>query len=309
MIGYRGRVYALPDAHKLAICPFARVGYNLRYHDTRNHQDKLLKRSVLLAVWLFLLLTACQPRDLPMLPTEIPQDLDAVATAIQLTENAPPDRFKDGIRLPQLGAKTEQLASWRAIVQLQFDGIFAGTSRQTRAASRAEIQHELLGSKRRVVLSVDGALFEQDAPLVTEGVRLGPDTFFVRDQHCAVTTDSAMFAIADLDVSTLIGGVDFATPDGSGKAIINGTEVWRYAFTPDALTLQNLNVGGGRILDTNGELWFSPTHEAVVRFYLVVDAENVTVFDSQTPVTGTLTLQYDLLEIDTPQNISVPFGC
>jgi hypothetical protein len=260
---------------------------------------------------LLLLLAACQPRIIRPedLPTEIPANLDAVATAIRLTENAPPPGFREEIRVAAIDQNADDLSGWRAEVYLQFEGVFAGTSRATRATTRASIQHHLLDSSRRVVLTVEGELFDQDEPLTTEGVRLGPDTFFVRDNTCANVTNTDASAVADLSAADLIGGVNRAVPDGT-KAVINGVQVWRYAFTPEDLNLTNIQIGtDGRLLYSAGELWFAPEHEAVIRFYLTLDVENATLFGSQVPVTGEAVMQYDLVEVGTPQNISVPFGC
>lgn len=260
-------------------------------------------------VLLSLALVACQPRIPGPQPTQISDDLSREATAVILTQNAPPTPFHEQVTLTSLSSGTDILPSWRAMVTLRFDGVFAGTSRQATAFTEAAIQYSLLGSQRRVVLTVDGALLDQEAPLTTEGVRLGPDTFLVRDNVCAVTTDLDASAIADLGVNELIGGVARAAPDGT-KAIINGEEVWRYAFTSDDLRLTNLVIADdGRILDAQGELWFSPARKAAIRFYLSMDVENAYVFGAQVPVTGQAVMQYDLLDVGTEQNISVPFGC
>ncbi len=254
-------------------------------------------------------LAACQPRNPGPPPTQISEDLSYEATAVVLTQNAPPTPFHEQIALAELSSGTDNLPSWRALVTLRFDGVFAGTSRQAGAFTEAAIQYGLLGSQRRVVLTVDGALLDQDEPLTTEGVRLGPDTFLVRDNVCAVTTNRDASAIADLGVDELVGGVVRAVPDGT-KAVINGEAVWRYAFTTDDLRLMNLVIADeGRILDSQGELWFSPSRRAVIRFYLSMDVENAYVFGSQVPVTGQAVMQYDLLDVGSEQNISVPFGC
>jgi hypothetical protein len=232
-----------------------------------------------------------------------------VATAVLLTQNAPPPGFRDGISVAQIDQNTEALSGWRADVYLRFEGMFAGTSRPTTAITRAQIQHNLLNNARRVVLTVQGEIFNQEEALTTEGVRLGTDTFFVREDTCAVTTGLDAAAIADLSAALLIGGVTSAAPDGT-KAVINNEQVWRYAFTPESLNLTNIQLGsGGRLLYSLGELWFAPEHEAVIRFYLTLDVENATLFGSQIPVTGEAIMQYDLTEIGTTQNITVPYGC
>lgn len=286
----------------------------LFYDDWIPGLHSLFRFRMMSPVWFTLLalivaLAACQPRVPSPQPTQISEDLDREATAIVLTQNAPPTPFHEQVALTRLSSGTDILPSWRAMVTLRFDGVFAGTSRQATAFSEAAIQYSLLGSQRRVVLTVDGALLDQEEPLTTEGVRLGPDTFLVRDNVCGVMTDLDASAIADLGVDELIGGVVRAVPDGT-KAVINGEEVWRYAFTADDLRLTNLVIAdNGRILDAQGELWFSPTRKAAVRFYLSIDVENAYVFGAQVPVTGQAVMQYDLLDVGIEQNISVPYGC
>jgi hypothetical protein len=262
-------------------------------------------------IWLLfaVFLAACQPRLPSPQPTLISEDLNREATAIVLTQNAPPTPFHEQVSLRQLSQGTDSLPSWNALVTLRFNGVFAGTSRTVTGSSEAAIQFNLLGTERRVVLTVDGALLDQETPLTTEGVRLGPDTFLVQDNTCAVTTNQSASAIADLGVDELIGGVTRAVPDAT-KAVINGEEVWRYSFNRDDLRLTNIEIAqDGRILDAQGELWFSPAREAAIRFYLSMDVENAYVFGSQLAVTGQAIMQYDLSGIGSEQNISVPFGC
>ena len=56
-------------------------------------------------------------------------------------------------------------------------------------------------------------------------------------------------------------------------------------------------------------MWISPAHNAVVRFYLNLDVTNVVIFDRQLPVTGQVTMRYDLYDIGSDFNITTPFGC
>ncbi|MBC8100063.1 MAG: hypothetical protein H7Y11_11520 [Armatimonadetes bacterium] len=244
-----------------------------------------------------------------VLPTTVSEDFNALATSSALTQNAPPPRYREGVRLPQLDAGTDELTSWRAVLALEFDGVYAETGSRAYANTQAELQFTLLGNQRRVVLTADGNLLGQAAPVTTEGVRLGQDTFAVRDGVCTVTTGSPSAEIADVRAADVLGGVTFATPDGT-KAVINGASVWRFGFTQADLALPNLQIGAdGRVLDSRGELWFAPDYAAAVRFYLTLDVENATVLGSTTPVIGTLIMRYDLYDIGIPQNISVPFGC
>ena len=63
------------------------------------------------------------------------------------------------------------------------------------------------------------------------------------------------------------------------------------------------------MLSASGELWFAPERNAVIRYYLNLELENVALLDSDAPVTGTLLLRYDLYDIGVLPNLSVPFGC
>lgn len=265
-------------------------------------------RQGFVLIVLICLLSACGESDpvTSALPTLI-TDLDAVATDQLLTQNAPPTPYHLSIRVPSLDQGLEDLTSWRADLSVEFNGTFAGTSRTTAARTEAHLFYRLLGNQRRVALTVSGEILGQPEPLITEGVRLGPEVFFVRANSCS--TVAATAAIADLSVGDLIGGVREAVPDGS-KGVINGQEVWRYGFLPEDLNLVNVNLAeGGRINFANGELWFAPVPSAVIRFYLTMDVENVILFDSDTPVTGMIVIRYDLLDIGVEPNISIPFGC
>ncbi|MCU0496642.1 MAG: hypothetical protein MUF87_04735 [Anaerolineae bacterium] len=261
-----------------------------------------------LAMLLMILLSACGTSDptTQALPTLI-TDLDAVATEQTLTQNAPPTPYHLSIRVPSFAEGLDELPSWRADLSVEFTGTFAGTSRATEARTEAHFFYRLLGDQRRVALTVSGEILGQPEPLTTEGVRLGPEVFFVRDNSCSTVPQTA--AIADLSVGDLIGGVREAVPDGT-KGVINGQTVWRYGFLPEDLNLVNITLAeGGRINFANGELWFAPTPGAVIRFYLTMDVENAVLFGGDTPVTGIIVIRYDLLDIGVDPNINIPFGC
>lgn len=282
-----------------------------RYGQPLGLRCAALRWACLLA--LLLSFAACQERGLSPddLPTPI-TDLEALATHQVMTRNAPPPFFRDGVRLPRIDQATDALPGWRAEVHLQFDGVFAGTSRQTSAATDAEIWFSQAGNQRRVVLDVRGELLTS-APggaQRAEGVRVGDDLFIVQDGGCTpVTTETSAALIADLSAGDMIGGVREAVPDGQ-RATINRAEVWRYNFLQDALALRGIVPReGGRVTLLGGELWFAPAHNAAIRFYLTLDVENVSVFGSQLPVTGQVVMRYDLYDIGVDPNITVPFGC
>ena len=114
---------------------------------------------------------------------------------------------------------------------------------------------------------------------------------------------------ADLRAGDLVGGVKTATPGGR-KAVINGQDVYLYTFTQDDLVLSSIRpADGGSVTLESGELWIAPTENAAVRFYLNLNVNNVILFDRQLPVSGLVRLRYDLYDVGTAFNITVPFGC
>ncbi len=270
-----------------------------------------LKRHLALALTLAImfLAVACTPRGLS--PQDIPTQasLSELATSLPLTQNAPPTPFN----LPQTGFSAvdnnlKDLPGWRYVVQLNFEGVFSGTPRTANASAQAEISFNQLASARHIIVSTSGALLGQDQNTNYEAVQLGPDNFLVSAGACYRDTDAAKTA-ADLQAGQLVGGVKNAVPGGR-HATINSEDVYYYTFEQDDLVLPELRAGdNGKIQLDSGELWISPSHNAVVRFYLNLDVDNVVIFDQQLPVTGQIQIRYDLYDIGNAFNITTPFGC
>lgn len=262
--------------------------------------------SIVLYICMALLLIGCQPPD-DTLPT-IAVPGEAATRAIQ-TQNAPPEGYTT-ISLPRIDDNLTRLPGWRYDMSLSFEGVFARTTRDVQARTEASVWYNQVASARRVIATVNNGLEEDFTPTQYEAVRLGPDAFLVRDGSClANAADDAQVA-ADLSAATLLGGVQQATVT-IDKQIINGEQVWRYDFSPDDLILPNVGLNGesARINSMRGELWFAPQHDAVIRYYLTLDVENVSVFQSTLPVTGQAIFRYDLFDIGTVPNLNVPYGC
>lgn len=262
-----------------------------------------LKRLLII----LLLLAACEPRVLTPEPLPTPADISAVATGVVLTQNAPPAPYNVAIVFPGIDDGLAELAGWRATVRLEFDGVFARTTRPAAATASAEIEFNQLSSARRVLVETVGELVGQAEDTTYEAAQLGPDTFLIRDEVCQTNTDSSRLA-SDLRAGTLIGGVTRATPAGR-RATINSIEVYGYNFTQEDLVLPTIRGGEGDVVMTSGELWFSAAHNAVVRFWVNLQVTNSIIFDRQLPVDGTVVIRYDLYDIGTAYNITVPFGC
>lgn len=266
--------------------------------------------AVLAAVCAMGFIGGCEtfvPADQP-LPTII-NDLDAAATAQVMTQNAPPPRFREGIGLPMLEAGLEALPGWQYTVTAEFEGVFSGTSRPATATTTAQVAFHQLTSARRVVLTAEGSLLTDEAPVTSEAVRFGRDVYLVIEGQCSTVSDTEAAAVADAGANLLIGGVTSAVPTGV-TGVINGEAVYRYSFEPNALRLASIEPqGDGGVRVINSELWFSAERGAVVRLYMTLDVENASVFGSQLPVTGQVIIRYDLMDIGVDPNISVPFGC
>jgi len=267
-----------------------------------------LKLSLCLCALLALL--GCRPREAqPALPTQV--DLVARATAQFLTQESPPGGL-DSLALPALDAGLDALEGARYEMLLSFEGVFARTTRRAWASTRAEVSTNLLTSARRVVATLEDGLNGDGQPLTYEAVLLGQDAFLVREGVClrgAQGLDEDARAAASLGAGSLLGGVRQAL-SLPRRAILNSLESYGYRFDWRDLILPNIGFSDeSQVLAVSGELWYAPQYKVVSRYYLTLELENVRVFGSSLPLTGTAILRYDLIEVGQAVNISVPFGC
>jgi len=265
-----------------------------------------LKRTFFFAL-LLLTLAACRRNQETTIPTAV--SIDDMATAMVLTQNAPPPGFNEYVSFPQIDAGLTDLPGWHYVVHLEFEGVFARTPRQTTASAQAEVWYNQLASSRRVVVQTSGELLGQQENVAYEAVRLGPDAFLVRDNVCLSNAGQDAVTAANLSAGQLVGGVSHAVP-AAVKAVMNGQESWKYDFTTADLNLPAIQAqADGQITATSGELWVDPAHKAVVRFYVNLDVTNALIFDRTLPVSGQVIIRFDLDDIGAAYNISVPFGC
>jgi hypothetical protein len=268
-------------------------------------------RFVSLGFILLLMLTGCnsQRGQTPdMIPTSA--SFEGVATAQALTAAAPPEGFRESVSFPEIDANLNALAGGRYTVQLEFDGVFSRTPRQTTAKANAEVWFNLIGSSRRIVVQTQGELIGQQQDNAFEAVRLAEDSFLLIGGTCTSGDATSPGGIAArLSAGSLIGGVSKAVPAGR-KAVINGEEVWAYTFSADALNLPSIRpADNGKVELEASELWVAPKHNAVVRYYVTLDVTNTIIFDRQLPVDGQVILRYDLYDVGQTTNITVPNGC
>lgn len=265
----------------------------------------LTTRLICLLALLILGLAACRNDDVP-LPT--PMDINARATEIVLTQNAPPTGFSS-VSFPQIDDNLRLLPGWRYTAILRFDGVVARTTRQVQTLTQAEVQFNQVASARRVVVTLRNDLQPQANTVNYEAVRLGPDAFLVRDGICLSNAGEDAAVAADLSAGSLLGGVRQAN-NLPREAVINNEQVWQYALNFDELNLPAIEfTDESQLLDMRGELWVSPKHNAVIRYHLNLDVENVLLLGSSLPVSGAVIMRYDVVEIGDVPNISIPFGC
>lgn len=269
-----------------------------------------LRLTLLLAVMLAAAAGCRSQRD--QSPDTVPTvaSLDALATALPLTQNAPPPPWNlEQTGLARIDGGLNNLPGAHYTVQLQFDGSVAETGQAVTASAQADVTLDQLTSARRVLLTTQGELIGQPENSNFEAVRLGGDAYLLRDGVCLSGGGADALAAATLSAGDLVGGVVRTTPAGR-QAVINGEPVYAYTVNPDDLRLPAVQQGdNSRVTVDSAELWVSPARGAVVRFYVNLSVENVTLLGRPAPVSGTLLLRYDADRLGEPNNISIPFGC
>jgi hypothetical protein len=275
-----------------------------------NYQRRI-KTIFAVALCLIFALAACDRGSIND-PSELPTSInpETAPTEFYLTQNAPPTGFST-VSFPQIDANANLLSGWHADMSLTFNGAFSSVARDTSAETSAEIWFDQLGSARRVRIETIGELIGQEENQTSEAVRLGPDTFLVRNGVCLTNAGADASSAADLSAGGLIGGVTSAEATGEHE-VVNGAEAWQYTFTIDDLVLPAIRPAedGSIIMSDPGEIWVAPQHNAVVRFYVNLYVENAIIFDRQLAVTGQVIIRYDLLDIGIVPNINnIPFGC
>jgi hypothetical protein len=236
--------------------------------------------------------------------------LDALATALPLTQNAPPTPWNlEQTRFARIEDGLNTLPGAQYTVLLQFDGAVVGTGQTVSASAQADVTLDQLTSARRVLLTNQGELIGQPENSQFEAVKLGDDAYLLRDGVCLSGGGEDARAAAALSAGDLIGGVLHTLPAGR-QAVINGETVYAYTVTPEELRLPAVQLGDdSRVTVDSAELWIAPERGVVVRFYANLRVENVTLLGRPAPVTGTLILRYDTSALGEPNNISIPFGC
>ncbi len=270
-------------------------------------------RKLLILLFLILSLSACRGRGQTPddIVTRIPS-IEVLATTDYLTSIAPPVGMRDAVRFPLVDDNLVFVSNWRAEASFRFNGVFSRTPRTVDAETTMTVWYNRLGNRRRVQLQGGGELFGEEETPNREAVRIGGNTYLVIDNVCLGDARGDAATLADLPIGEVIGGVTQATPAGE-KRVLHSEDVWRYDFAPEAVRLPLVELGeSGAITAIEGELWVSQVEEPViVRYYVNIDVDNVTLrlFETSLPVTGTLQIRYDVYDIGVDPNITTPNGC
>lgn len=258
---------------------------------------------------LLVALTACSLADSDE-PVPTVARLDTLPTAIFLTEHAPPAGYQL-VNFDPIDARLSERQGWRYLVTGRFEGTFDSTGESANGQLELSVQVDELGEARRVVLRVEGgALSPDDDPRRLEGVRLSNDYYIVDTNGvCSAGGDNAS-VIADLSAGQIVGGVSQAVPTGHQDEI-SSVPVWQYTFTPDNVRLPAIHLDEDSFVSIDADLWIAPSLNAVLRYELTVTTRGVRILSGSEPVSGMLTLRYelDVPSLDARPNISIPNGC
>lgn len=244
-----------------------------------------------------------------IIPTQATITFEGRQTALPFTQNAPPPGF-ESVEFPAIDDDLNNTVYHRYVILATFEGFYADTREQTSPATlKVEVWNDDQNVRRHVRLEFEGDVFSGGTTLI-DVVRLGND-YYLLDANGICSTDPEQAApFATLTAGQLIGGVDFAQPT-SRVDLINDVQAWQYGFDRQFINPPQIAlVESASALDyLTGEIWVSPEHRAVVRYTIEMNVNRSVLFFGERAVTGRLRYQYDVYEIGTPPNISIPNGC
>jgi hypothetical protein len=252
-----------------------------------------------------MVLVGCETPPVPTVAS-----VEMALTADFLTQNAPPEGFRNGVDFSKIEANVNRIPHSHYVAELTFDGTYSDTGEPVTGSVRIEVLNNELSFERQVFLDISGINF---VPLSSsslegryEGVRLGNDYYVVDPNRVCSKVPSS--PVADLTASTLVGGVRRAVHTNARKEE-NGLALWEYNFFPSDVLPPPVQVAaGGGLRIASGSMWIAPTLNAVYSYDITFDADNVIIANSR-QLSGQVRASYRLLEMGEPFNIPIPFGC
>lgn len=270
-----------------------------------------MRRWILSLRWLALPLSlvACQADTAPPEPLPTLAEIETLATADFLTQNAPPVGF-DEVSFDPLDRTLAARPGWTYTIIGEFDGTFVDTGEPAEGHFTLQVWADELGEARRAILEVEGLAVSPQEFVRLEGVRLSNDTYVVDINGRCSLDEAGSSIVADLSAGQLVGGVARAIPTGH-RDTIDDVPVWQYTFAPESLRLAAVRREPDSAVSADADLWVAPGVDAVARFEASVDVTNARILTAERAVSGTLFLRYDLdlTQIDARPNISIPHGC
>lgn len=263
-----------------------------------------LVRILVLTVFV-VVVSACS--GLGQTPPPPPYSPESLATALKLTENAPPPGLERA-DFEAIDAGLDDVDGYRYVLEVRFEGVFDDTLEATAGFVRTEVWWDAIAPARRVVLDAEGALFASE-PRDLEAVRIGDDYYLVNETgRCLLNVDDTARAVAGLRVGSLLGGVE-DTPYAGIQAVLNGQQAYRFNLTAGAVQLPLIHRGDDSVVQLTGEFWVMPAPYLVNRFYANVDVSRVTLLEGTRTVSGQVFIRYDVFDLGAVPNISIPYGC
>ena len=266
-------------------------------------------RRSMLYILLCLVLAGCEFNLTPP-PAPTVANVPMAQTALFLTQNAPPPGFEQSVQFPEIDDGLSNLPSWHYTVELDFAGVFTGTTDPATGTIQAEVFSNELTGDRRVLLKASGDAFGLSADRNVEAVRIRNDYYLVdANKVCTKINDPGNSRqVADLAAGKLIGGVKMGLPMGQRKTD-NKVDVWEYSFSPDDVIPPTLQVGtGGQINVIAGDLWVAPSAKGVWQYTVTFDADNI-LLQGPRALTGKVQANYQLIDTGIQYNIAIPYGC
>lgn len=263
------------------------------------------RKFLLICVMLVWALAACDAfkEDEVVVPTIA--NVEDAATAIVLTENAPPDGFQT-VSYNEIDENLTQIAYSRFEIEITFEGIYADTSEATTGSMHLEAVANQLAVAREVDIEFEGEVFSGGATDL-KAVRLSNNYYMINPNGVCITETSQIQEIANIRAGQIIGGVESAGPTGN-RGEVNGYQVWQYGFAPEALVHPQLQTTAELDLLT-GEMWVAPEFQVVIRYIVEMNVENAQLLFGNRPVTGRVRFEYNVYDLNLEQNISIPNGC
>lgn len=270
------------------------------------HKLKNFDRIWFWGALFILLLTACGLNSAAEVIVPTRAQPDAIATALLITQHAPPAGFEQ-ISFDPIDTNRDALPSWYFEINVYFTGQYSSNNENADSSMRMQVWQDSVHRSRRVILDFEGGALSGGLEWV-EAVRFENDFYILDANGICTQNNAAAREIATLNASDIVGGVHLAVPNGASGEI-NGYMSYRYGFGREDLTLGIFREAPSLLEIRAGEAWHLPDHNVIVRFGTLLNMHNARILFGDQPVTGELRYDYNLFEIAEPVNIALPNGC